>query len=263
MLTNVVQRWRDRRGTYRPAGETIDTSRYEVASISDDRTAKTFVQAHHYSGTYPAARFRFGLHCGADLVGVAVFSQPVNNLSLACFPGEPAESCELGRFVLVDDVPANGESWFLARAFDLLRSEEMSGIISMSDPFPRTDAAGCRVFGGHIGNIYQATNAVYRGRARPDTLRLLPDGSVLHSRALAKIRKRDRGWRYSAALLEAHGAEPLGDHDDARAWLDIWVDRLCRTVKHPGNHRYAFPLTRACRKHLPPSLPYPKFSEAA
>lgn len=32
MLTPVAQRWRDRRGTYRPAGEVIDTRLYEVAS---------------------------------------------------------------------------------------------------------------------------------------------------------------------------------------------------------------------------------------
>lgn len=262
MLTPVVQRWRDRRGTYRPAGEPIDTSRYEVAAIEKDGPAKAFVQAHHYSGTFPAARFRFGLYRGPELVGVAVFSQPVNNLSLSCFPGEPAESCELGRIVLVDDVPANGESWFVARCFELLRGDVL-GVLSLSDPFPRTDALGRRVFGGHIGTIYQASNATYLGRARADTLRLLPDGSVIHSRALAKIRKRERGWRYAAPLLERHGATPLGDEQDARAWLDEWLPRLCRTVKHPGNHRYAFGLTKQVRRHLPESLPYPKFSEAA
>lgn len=260
MLTPVVQRWRDRRGTYRPAGEPIDPSRYEVAAIHDDRTAKAFVQAHHYSGTFPAARFRFGLYRASELVGVAVFSQPVNNLSLRWFPGEPIESCELGRIVLVDDVPANGESWFLARAFDLLRREGIVGVRSDSDPFPRTDAVGDRIFGGHIGTIYQATNAVYLGQGRVDTLRLLPDGSVMHSRALAKIRKRDRGWRYSAALLERHGAAPLGENEDACAWLDAWLPRLCRKVKHPGNHRYAFGLTKACRRHLPASQAYPKFA---
>ena len=96
MLTPVVQRWRDRRGTYRPAGEPIDTSRYEVAAIPTDTEAKQFVCTHHYSGTFPAARFRFGLYRSSELVGVCVFSQPVNNLSLGCFPAT-APSTELGR----------------------------------------------------------------------------------------------------------------------------------------------------------------------
>jgi hypothetical protein len=42
VITDVTQRWRDRRGTYRPAGEVIATRAYEVASIADDRTAKAF-----------------------------------------------------------------------------------------------------------------------------------------------------------------------------------------------------------------------------
>lgn len=157
-------------------------------------------------------------------------------------------------------MPANGESWFVARTFELLRCVGIAGVVSFSDPLPRQDAVGRTVFCGHIGNVYQASNAVYAGRARRDTLRLLPDGSVLHRRTLAKIRARDRGWRYAAELLERHGAVALGESEDARVWLDTWLPRLTRTVKHPGNHRYLFGLTRAMRRALPASLPYPKFA---
>jgi hypothetical protein len=38
-----------------------------------------------------------------------------------------AEAVELGRLVLLDDVPANGESWFIARAFELLRARGYTG----------------------------------------------------------------------------------------------------------------------------------------
>lgn len=33
MITPVVQRWRERRDSYRPAGETIVPAHYEVAAI--------------------------------------------------------------------------------------------------------------------------------------------------------------------------------------------------------------------------------------
>jgi hypothetical protein len=105
--------------------------------------AKDFVEAHHYSRAYPAARFRFG--------------------------GTGTESVELGRFVLLDEVPFNGETWMLGQCF--------------SDPFPRTDSSGREVFRGHLGTIYRAHNARYLGRGTPRTLRLLPDGSVLSERA--------------------------------------------------------------------------------
>jgi hypothetical protein len=67
MISPAVQRWRERRDSYRPAGEPIDTTAYEVAAILDDTTARSFIQIHHYSGTYPAARFRFGLYHHAQL----------------------------------------------------------------------------------------------------------------------------------------------------------------------------------------------------
>src|SRR5215471_14601724 len=128
-----TQRWRNRRDLYRPAGEVICPSDYEVAAIADDTTAKAFVTRHHYSTRYVAARERVGLYRHGALVGVAVFSHPVRNAVLTnVFPGNARESVELGRFVLLDDVPGNGETWFLARCFELLRREGYRGVVSFS-----------------------------------------------------------------------------------------------------------------------------------
>lgn len=261
MLTAVAQRWTHGRGSYRVAGEPIDTRRYEVAPIAGDREAKAFVVAHHYSGSYPAARFRFGLYRSAQLVGVAVFSVPANPLALACLPGEPLESVELGRFVLLDDVPANGESWLLARCFELLRAEGIVGAVAFSDPTERTDAAGALVFRGHIGTIYQATNATFVGRSKAERRRLLPDGTVVHGRALAKIRRRDCGWRYAVEQLVAQGASQPRLGEELTAWLARELPRITRTLPHPGNLKYAWTLRARDRRHLRPlARPYPKIA---
>lgn len=260
MITNVAQRWRERRGVYRPAGEVINPAHYEVAAIPDDRTAKAFICQHHYSGTFPAARYRFGLYWGGLLVGVAVFSVPANNKVLACLPGAPIENVELGRLVLLDRVPGNGESWMVARCFEALRREGIVGVVSFSDPEPRTTAADETVFIGHAGTVYQSLNAVYLGRATARTLRLLPDGTVFSDRAIQKIRSGERGWQYASALLERHGASPLASAADGRDWLTEWLPRLTRPMKHRGNFKYAWTLQKRDRKHLPPSLPYPKLN---
>lgn len=234
-------------------------SRWEVAPIADDRTARTFVRTHHYSGSYPAARRRFGLYSSAgELAGVAVFSVPAQPKALDVLPGDRNTCAELGRFVMLDHVPANGESWFLARCFDLLRREGWTGILSFSDPVPRTDADGRVVFAGHLGTIYQASNATFTGRSKPRVAKLLPDGTVLNERAVAKIRARDTGWRYAAAVLERHGAEPLTEHEDAAAWVHRWVPKVTRPLRHGGNLRYLWALHKRDRKHLPDGLPYPK-----
>ena len=86
MLTSVAQRWRGGRAVYRPAGTVINPRRYEVAPIAGDAEAREFVTRHHYSGSYPAARERVGLYRGGALVGVAVFSVPVQGKVLDALP---------------------------------------------------------------------------------------------------------------------------------------------------------------------------------
>lgn len=260
MIVDIAQRWSGGRAAYRPARETIDTRDYEVASIPDDLTAKSFVRQHHYSGSYPAARFRFGLYTRDQLVGVAVYSVPANPRALDVLPSSRDASVELGRFVLLDAVPANGETWFLGRCHHLLAVAGIRGVISFSDPAPRTASTGRLVFPGHVGTIYQAHNATYLGRTKPETKRLLPDGRVLHGRALAKVRKRDRGYRAVVRLLRGYGADPLREKQDPREWVDRWCGRLTRPLRHPGNHKYAWGLTPVERRHLPDGRPYPKFS---
>jgi hypothetical protein len=263
VITTVVQRWRARRDSYRPAGEVVDTRHLEVAKI-DELPARAFVEAHHYSGSYPASRFRFALHQCNELVGVAVFSEPCSPAVLTkVFPTD--EATELGRFVLLDGVGANAETWFLARAFELLR-RDVAGVVSFSDPIARTNADGVVVFPGHVGTIYQAFNGVYLGRATPRTLRLLPDGRVFSDRTMQKIRAGERGWRYGVEQLIEAGA-PAPTTSDLRAWLRDVLPRVTRTMRHQGNHRYAWGLERAARRavdaavsRLPAKLAYPKFS---
>jgi hypothetical protein len=259
------QRWNEGRASYRPAGEVIKTSDFDVAEISGDRIAREFVQKHHYSGTYPAARFRFGLFKAGELVGAAVFSHPVSDRVLTkVFPvSDPKLAVELGRFVLLDNVAGNGETWFLARAFELLRKHGLAGVLSFSDPLPRSTADGSIVLPGHVGTIYQAHNGVYLGRGDARTLKILPDGRSFNHRAEQKIRRREAGWRYAAGQLEAHGAAPLEAGADPLLWLETWIPRLTRALRHKGNHKYAWPLDRAMRRILRQVAPYPKTIDAA
>lgn len=257
MQTDFVQRWREGREHYRPARETIRASAYDVAEMAEDALAKSFVTSHHYTHTYPAARFRFGLFRLGRLAGVAVFSHPCSDKVLTrTFPDlTTREAVELGRFVLTDDVEANGETWFLARCFAALRGR-VRGVVSFSDPVRRTTANGDAFFGGHVGTIYQASNATYLGRATARTLMLLPDGRCFSARAAQKIRAGERGWRYAAAQLEAFGADVAPEDSEGRlAWLRAWSAVLLRPLAHSGNYRYAWRLDRAS---IPGGLAYPK-----
>lgn len=264
MLTNVSQR-ADKAGrpVFVPPSVVFEPRRYEVASIPDDKTARAFVVATHYSGTFPAARERIGLYEGDELVGVAVFSHPTNDKVLERLPCERLEGVELGRFVLLDRVPFNGETWMIARCFELLKRDGYRGVVSFADPCPRyCDSQEEPVFPGHVGQIYRASNAVYAGRATARTLRLFRrDGHVFSPRTMQKIRKAERGWESAVQLLQSYGAAPLdltADEETRRAWLARWTEKLTRTMKHSGNLTYCFGLDARTKRMLPASLPYPK-----
>lgn len=267
MLSGRSQRWRDRRDRYVPNGSTINPADFSVAAV-DERAARAFVIQHHYSGSFPAARLSVGLFRGRELAGVAVFSQPMNNGAAPKHAGlHHSQAPDLGRFVLLDDVAGNGETWFLKRAFSCLRQEKpgVLGVISYADPVPRLSGAGEIVKPGHVGVIYQHLGAAYRGRATSRTEFLTPDGQPFSERAISKIRTLDQGHAYSTDELIRRGARRPRAGEDLRAWLaDLRATSFLVPRRHPGNHVYAFPLTRAA-KHAArdlPANPYP-MKEAA
>lgn len=266
----IELRWRARCGTFVLPRHVFRKREHDVDWIKDDSIAKRFVVANHYARSYPAARWRLGLYGpGGALVGVAVFSVPVRAEVLAPFPSDRAT--ELGRFVLLDDVGYNGETFFLTRCMELLvRETPVAGFVSFSDPFARTRRDGQLVFAGHVGGIYQKKAARYLGQARAHFVDLLDDGRILSPRAVAKVRARDRGWAYVVDDLVEAGATPPTDTGTAAAlaaWLAVELPRITRHVKHPGNHKYAFPiapgrlgeaLERDVAKALAAERPYPR-----
>lgn len=258
MIVSACQRWRDRRGAYRPAGEPFDPRGFEVFELHDDATPRAFVTQHHYAGTYPAARRRFGLHQRfVGLVGVVVFSQPMSDASLR--PWGRHDAVELGRLVLLDHVAANAESWLVARCFEALRAEGLAGVVSHADPEPRRSVDGRVVFVGHAGTVYQALGAVFTGRASPRTMRLTAEGRELSNRAASKLRRGERGRRYAEGQLLAAGARAPLPGEDLAAWYRAEVQRVTRPQRHPGNFRYVWALSRGAHRDLAASSrPYPK-----
>lgn len=251
MITDVVQRWTERRASYRPAREVVSTRALEAVPIGSAAVARAFVERHHYAGTASSTAHRFALHMRGELVGVALFGPPASmGAHRAVWPMlGAAEAVSLGRFVLVDSVGANAESWFIARCFDLLRARSVVGVESCADPR-----------WGHVGTIYQATNGHYVGRTNRSTLRLFEDGREFSARAASKVRCGEQGRRYAIAQLVARGAAAPDPDEDIRAWLRRWTATLTRPLRHDGKHRYLWCLDRR-RAHevlRAPARPYPK-----
>jgi hypothetical protein len=270
-VPSPTQRWRDQRQHWRvDRDEGFRKSDYTVDAIRDG-VARAFVVQHHYSGSYPVVKERVGLFHGTQLVGVAVFSIPMNNHAMTRYTGWPAGAgLELGRFVLLDEVPYNAESFFLARAFKHLHATrpDLHAVIAYSDPLPRQTETGDTVMPGHVGVIYQASSATYLGRAQPKTLHVTRDGMALSTRALSKIRLQEHGAGSAERRLVKLGAPPRAFGQDPADWVaSVLASGVFRKVHHPGNHVYGFALGPARSKHraaarFAPALPYPKSIDA-
>jgi len=280
-LDLVALRWRERRASYRPQREPLDPARYQVVRLTGDTEARAFTRRHHYSRSYPAAIAVFGLmelapFRRAALVGAAVFSVPMQPRAADARGAEGARACDLGRFVLLDHVAGNGESWFLRRALQQLgqakRGEDGRPLyavcLAYSDPVPRLDLAGRLHFAGHYGGIYAASSALYLGRSAARTLWLAPDASVISARALVKLRKGERGARYTYETLRGYGAPVIAAGETGPAYVARALrEGPFRQVRHAGNHTFAFPCgstatRRAIRARMATGLPYPARTDA-
>jgi len=242
----ACQRWNHQLASWRRVSEGgFDQRRYDVEPITED-VARSYILTHHYSGSYPAAKQRYGLFEAGELVGVAVLSVPARAAVLTTvFPDlEPyVESVELGRLVLEDRVPANAESWMLAQVFRQAAEKGIRGVVSFSDPVARTTLDGTAVFPGHLGIIYQSSNARFLGRSKARRLTLLPNATVFSDRARTKILSQTRGHEYAERQLVALGAAPMQPGEDPAAWLKrALVEANTRVLPHSGNLRYGFAL---------------------
>ena len=258
-----TQRWRDRRQSFVPGGSVFDPAEFTVDVIPCAKVAKPFVEAHHYSGTFPATRlsvglFRNGAGGRADLVGVCAFSVPVNNASVLKHTGleDPLAGVDLGRLVLLDDVAGNAESWFVTRAFRELRRAKpgVVSVVAYSDPVPRVSVTGEIVLPGHVGTVYRALSANFRGRSSRRTDLILPSGKAFSPRAASKLRAGEVGADYAERQLLEEGAPSRGGRA-AADWLKAITEQgFLRKSRHPGNLVFSFALTRAAKiaaKRLP------------
>lgn len=129
-----------------------------VSRVSGDDVGE-FCRRWHYTGTRGADGWNFGLWDGYTLVGVVAYNIPTLSTCASVF-GVPGDRTVLhmGRLVCADDAPRNVESRLIARSLRLLKQ---------GDPAIRAVITYAAQDQGHIGYVYQATNALYIGEGRP------------------------------------------------------------------------------------------------
>ena len=267
-VSSNCQRWRHGRHSWRRRRDGgFDKTRYHIGRIIGNTVPQKFVESHHYLRSFPSSSANWGLYEGDELLGVAVFGVPSHRAVLTnVFPDlEPyTESLVLSRFVLLDAVPANGETWFLRQVFAAAAREGLRGVVTFADPVMRRAADGTVVVPGHRGTIYAAAGSDALGRSRAGIVLVLPDGSILDRRALSKVRRDECGHDYVERRLATFGASPRRPGESGESYLARALAAAgVVALRHGGNYRFAFRLgettaERAAVRIGLPATPRPK-----
>lgn len=281
-FADTAQRWRDGRDSYRPADDQrFNPTGHEVSLVSGNGEVNPFVVRHHYAHAVPnSGRFRFALHEGSRLVGVAIFGIPGGPTVLkSSFPflGAPSqEAVELQRLVLLDEVLKNGESWFVSRCFKALKQEGVEAVVSFSDPVARYDGTKV-IMPGHVGCVYQALSAWYTGRSKAAWAWYLANGYQINRRDVTKVQqscsccgtgRSTSGARGALERIIGWGARVPRRNECRRSWVKSVLPQIAERRRHGGNHRYVWGLAKPARKGLarihgaPDASVYPKKVDA-
>jgi hypothetical protein len=181
------------------------TEKYSVRPITTE-DCKPWLLKRHYLKRMTSISFAYGLFNGTEMVGVCSFGNAIPLTMKKSICGEENMDIvyELNRLCTLDSLERNANSFFLARAFELLPKPLI--IVSYADKSI-----------GHNGYIYQATNFFFTGESHTQLDWKLKGKEHLHSRTLMD--------------------EFAFEEDRVNKLKEKYGDQLYQ-VKRPPKHRY-------------------------
>jgi hypothetical protein len=171
-----------------------------------------FCRRYHYTHSGGSALWRWGLWHGHTLYGVIAYNTPTLEAQSAVFGAEHAEHVwHMGRLVMPDHAPRNSESRLIAGSLTAIQRD-----------YPNVWAVltYAAQSAGHIGYVYQSTNAIYTGTGGSSTYILDRKGnrrSTNHNGAVMTIAEiARRGWISHPELPKHRYLYILGNRAERR-----------------------------------------------
>lgn len=172
-----------------------------------------FAHRYHYSGHSANQSYRYGLWYEATLWGVCGFNLPTRETCASVFGLEHVDRvAHLSRLAMADHAPKNSESRLIAGALTMLASEHerFRAVITYADPLE-----------GHIGYVYQATNAIYTGLSTVKDRYVTPEGLVrgtYDGAFISRASAMNRGWSVVQGVGKHRYVYLIGTPSERRAW---------------------------------------------
>jgi hypothetical protein len=191
---------------------------------------RQYIKDNHYSGGCSNAAMIWGLYDTADsLRGAIAFAVPISESMRKQFLGAGDCWCDhlddghgfhqhvtdLHRLYTDDDLPDGTETWFISQALDRLKAYKPKYWIVTA--FADTTE-------GHLGTVYQASNAKYYGTSDEATFYRDQTGTLRHPRQcgenITKSEARERGWNIEKRDSKHRYLFLLPDGKRHRQWLE-------------------------------------------
>lgn len=192
--------------------------------------AVAFVREWHYTGSATPGILRYGWKVDGELVGVSIFDAGNHAMRAGVYGAEHYRHVlHHHRLALTDSAPKLSESEFIGACLRQIARDRPNiwAVVTYADE--------CE---GHVGTIYQATNALYAGVSAKGNLKFLDSDGVIHPTQSIK-----GTWPERRAYAAEQG----------------WTEIRCK-----GKHRYVYEIGKPrARRGRPPilwptNLPYPK-----
>ena len=158
-----------------------------TATVAD---VQEFARRYHYTGVGHNLNWCWGLWHGPVLHGVVSYNMPTRSVCASVFGDEHLHRVwHMGRLILSDDSPHNSESRLIGGSLRAIRREypETWAVLT----YAATDA-------GHLGYVYQATNALYTGTGGDPVFYVdqlgQRRGTHLDGHGVSAARAADMGW---------------------------------------------------------------------
>ncbi len=196
---------------------------------------REFCRRWHYTNSGGSALWNYGLYDGDVLVGVVSYNIPTLRTCASLFGKEhAAEVVHMGRLVCADDAPRNSESRLIAASLKMLyvesqtwRAEELSDHYvnghtrdcapdgkcdwqttkERDNTWKRPELRAVITFAaedaGHIGYVYQATNALYTGTGGYSKNYTTADGRAISTNGKCGPEEMERLRRLGVEMTRA------------------------------------------------------------
>lgn len=188
-----------------------------VVGPATTRDVSEFCRRFHYTYGGGNMMWRWGLWHGVTLLGVIAYNLPTRSVCESVFGAEHFDKVwHMGRLAMGDSAPPNSESRLIGGSLRAIARDHPQTWAVLS--YAATDV-------GHIGYVYQATNALYTGEAGDTKIYTDETGlrrsTYLDGRGVTTERAQDLGWTMSIGGSKHRYLYILGNKRERRERLAL------------------------------------------